>query len=86
MPPILYLLDGHALAYRTYFAITASSSERLQTQSGEPTAGVFGFASVILRLLEKERPEFLAVTFDGGHSFRDLIYKEYKATRAQNAR
>ncbi len=83
MPPILYLLDGHALAYRTYFAITASSSERLQTQSGEPTAGVFGFASVILRLLEKERPEFLAVTFDGGHSFRDLIYKEYKATRAK---
>lgn len=83
MPPTLYLLDGHALAYRTYFAITASSPERLQTQSGEPTAGILGFASVILRLLEKERPEFLAVTFDGGHSFRDQIFKEYKATRAK---
>ncbi len=83
MPPILYLLDGHALAYRTYFAISGSTSERLQTQSGEPTAGIFGFASVILRLLERERPEYLAVTFDGGHSFRDQIYAEYKATRAK---
>jgi DNA polymerase I len=83
MPPILYLLDGHALAYRTYFALSASSSERLQTATGEPTAGIFGFASVMLRLIEHEKPEYLAVTFDGGHSFRDQIYKEYKATRAK---
>jgi DNA polymerase I len=83
MPPILYLLDGHALAYRTYFAISGSTSEQLKTQDGEPTAGVFGFASVILRLLEKERPEYLAVTFDGGHSFRDQIFTGYKATRAK---
>ncbi|NLG96164.1 MAG: hypothetical protein GX491_02275, partial [Chloroflexi bacterium] len=74
MPPILYLIDGHALAYRTYFAISGSTSEKLQTQSGELTAGVFGFASVLLSLLEKEKPEYLAVTFDGGHSFRDQIY------------
>jgi DNA polymerase I len=83
MPPIIYLLDGHALAYRTYFAISGSTSERLQTQSGEPTAGVLGFASVIMRLLEKERPDYLAVTFDGGHSFRDQIFAGYKATRAK---
>lgn len=83
MPPILYLIDGHALAYRTYFAISGSTSEKLQTQSGELTAGVFGFASVLLSLLEKEKPEYLAVTFDGGHSFRDQIYTGYKATRAK---
>lgn len=83
MPPTLYLLDGHALAYRTYFAITGASSERLSTQSGEPTAGVLGFASVLMRLLEKERPEYLAVTFDAGHSFRDQVYPLYKATRAK---
>ncbi len=83
MPPILYLLDGHALAYRTYFALTAAASERLETQTGEPTAGVFGFASVLMRLLEKEHPEYLAVTFDAGHSFRDQIYAEYKGTRAK---
>lgn len=83
MPPIIYLLDGHALAYRAYFAITASTSEQLSTQSGEPTAGVYGFASVLMRLLEKERPEYLAVTFDGGHSFRDQVFSGYKATRAK---
>src|SRR5512135_231242 len=83
MPPILYLLDGHALAYRTYFAISASTAERLATQSGEPTAGVLGFASVLIRLIEHDKPEYLAVTFDGGHSFRDQIFAEYKATRAK---
>jgi DNA polymerase I len=83
MPPILYLVDGHALAYRTFFAITGSTSERLQTQSGEPTAGVLGFANVLLRLLESEKPEYLAVTFDGGHSFRDQVFSGYKATRAK---
>lgn len=83
MPPILYLIDGHALAYRTYFAISGGTSERLQTKSGEPTAGVLGFASVLLRLIESDKPEYLAVTFDSGHSFRDQVYAEYKATRAK---
>ena len=49
MPPTLYLIDGHALAYRTYFALTMGSSDRLQTSTGEPTAGVMGFANVMLR-------------------------------------
>lgn len=83
MPPILYLIDGHALAYRTFFAITSGASERLSTRSGEPTAGVLGFASVLLKLIETDKPEYLAVTFDGGHSFRDQVYSEYKATRAK---
>ena len=83
MPPTLYLLDGHALAYRTFFALTAGSSERFSTQDGEPTAGVFGFASVLIRLLEHDQPEYLAVTFDGGHSFRDQVFTGYKATRAK---
>ena len=64
MPPILYLIDGHALAYRAYFAISGSSSDRLQTRAGEPTAGILGFANVLLKLLEQEKPEFLAVAFD----------------------
>lgn len=84
MPPILYLIDGHALAYRTYYAITAAGGgERLQTKAGEPTAGVYGFASVLLRLLEQEKPEYLAVAFDTGKTFRDDIFPEYKATRAK---
>ncbi len=84
MPPILYLIDGHALAYRTYFALTSGApNDRLQTQSGEPTAGIYGFASVILRLLEQEKPEYLAVAFDTGKTFRNELFNGYKATRAK---
>jgi len=83
MPPVLYLIDGHALAYRAYFALTLSAAERMQTRSGEPTAGIFGFASVLLRLLEQDRPEYLAVAFDTGKTFRNESYPDYKATRAK---
>lgn len=83
MPPVLYLIDGHALAYRTYFALTMGGAERLQTRSGEPTAGVFGFASVLLRILEQDRPEYLAVAFDTGKTFRNDVFPDYKATRAK---
>lgn len=84
MPPVLYLIDGHALAYRTYFALTAGGGgERLQTSAGEPTAGVYGFASVLMRLLEQERPEYMAVAFDTGKTFRDDLFPQYKATRAK---
>lgn len=84
MPPILYLIDGHALAYRTYFALSAGApNDRLQTQTGEPTAGVYGFASVLLRLLEQEKPEYLAVAFDTGKTFRNDLFSGYKATRAK---
>jgi DNA polymerase-1 len=83
MTPIIYLIDGHAVAYRTYFALTAagSSRERWQTSSGEPTAGTYGFASILMRLLEQSRPEYVAVAFDTGKTFRDEIYPDYKATR-----
>ncbi len=84
MPPILYLIDGHALAYRTYFALTAGvQNDRLQTNKGEPTAGVFGFANVLMRLLEQEKPEYLAVAFDTGKTFRNDLSADYKATRAK---
>lgn len=83
MPQTLYLIDGHALAYRTYFALTGAGAgtSRWVTSAGEPTAGVFGFTSVLLRIMEQERPEFMAVAFDVGKTFRDKRYPEYKATR-----
>jgi len=83
MPPILYLIDGHALAYRTFFALTSAGGGRWQTKEGEPTAGVYGFASVLIRLIDQEHPEYLAVAFDTGKTFRDEIFPEYKATRAK---
>jgi len=81
MPPILHLIDGHALAYRTYYALSAAGGNRFQTSTGEPTAGIYGFTSVLLRLLEQEKPEYIAVAFDTGKTFRDEIYPEYKGTR-----
>jgi DNA polymerase-1 len=83
MPPTLYLIDGHALAYRMYFALTAGggNNARWQNSKGEPTAGIYGFARELIRVLEQERPEYLAVAFDVGKTFRDKIFPEYKATR-----
>ena len=83
MPPTLYLLDGHALAYRTYFALTrgGSGGQHWLTREGEPTAGVYGFASVLLRIFEQDQPEYLMVAFDTGKTFRDDLYTEYKGTR-----
>jgi len=84
MPPTFYLIDGHALAYRMYFALTGGgAATRWQTSTGEPTAGIYGFARELLRILEQEKPEFLAVAFDTGKTFRDQIFPEYKATRAK---
>lgn len=87
MPPTLYLIDGHALAYRMYYALTGyssgGSSQRWQTSTGEPTAGIFGFARELLRIYEQEKPDYLAVAFDTGKTFRDEIFPEYKATRAK---
>jgi DNA polymerase-1 len=82
MPPTLYLIDGHALAYRAYFALTRGAAS-FTTRAGEPTAGIFGFTSILLRLFEHDRPEYLAVAFDTGKTFRDELYPEYKATRAK---
>ncbi|MFP3854926.1 MAG: DNA polymerase I, partial [Anaerolineales bacterium] len=80
--PRLFLIDGHALAYRTYFALNAvGGGSRWITSKGEPTAGTYGFTSVMLRLLEQEQPEYLAVSFDTGRTFRDDLFPEYKATR-----
>ncbi|MBN2045013.1 MAG: DNA polymerase I [Anaerolineales bacterium] len=81
MPETLYLLDGYALAYRTYFALSGPGASRWMTSKGEPTAGVFGFASVLLRILEQEKPDYLAVAFDVGKTFRDDLFPDYKATR-----
>lgn len=82
MSKTLYLIDGHALAYRAYFALSATGS-RFQTKAGEPTAATFGFVNVILSFMEKERPEYLAVAFDTGRTFRNDTYPDYKATRAK---
>ncbi|HJR81093.1 MAG TPA: DNA polymerase I [Anaerolineales bacterium] len=84
MPSTLYLIDGHALAYRMYFALTAGgSSARWQTSKGEPTAGTYGFGREVLRILEQEKPDYIAVAFDTGKTFRNELFPAYKGTRAK---
>lgn len=83
MPKILYLLDGHAIAYRSYFALTAGGSTHFTTSKGEPTAGVYGFANRLIRLFEQEEPDYVAVTFDTGRTFRHEMFPDYKGTRAK---
>jgi len=84
MPLTLYLIDGHALAYRMYFALTGGRlGARWQTARGEPTAGVYGFARELLRIYEQEKPDYLAVAFDTGRTFRSDLFDGYKATRAK---
>src|ERR671925_291204 len=84
MPSTLYLIDGHALVYRMYFALTAGgSSARWQTSKGEPTARTYGFGRELLRILEQEKPDYIAVAFDTGKTFRNEIFPAYKGTRAK---
>lgn len=76
---ILVLLDGNALIHRAYHALPP-----LMTKNGETVQAVYGFTMTLLSVLEKFHPEYIAATFDlPGGTFRDELYKEYKATRAK---
>jgi DNA polymerase-1 len=73
------LIDGHALAYRMFFALPL---EAFTTEDGEPTNATFGFTRTLVeRLLSNQPPEYFAVSFDLGRTFRDDMFAEYKGTR-----
>jgi DNA polymerase-1 len=76
--PTLYLIDGYALIYRAFYAMI---SRPLTTSSGENTSAPYGLARFLLDLLEEHDPDYLGVVFDAGHSFREEVHPEYKATR-----
>jgi DNA polymerase-1 len=78
-PERLFLLDGMALAYRAYFAFIMRP---LTNSKGENTSAVYGFITALMKILEDERPEHVAVVFDTREpTFRHKMYSEYKATR-----
>ncbi|HFQ93505.1 MAG TPA: hypothetical protein ENK32_05815, partial [Anaerolineae bacterium] len=75
----LVLIDGHALAYRMFYALPL---EAFSTKEGEPTNATYGFMRTVLeRLFADNPPAYFAVSFDLGRTFRDDLYAEYKATR-----
>ncbi|HID39013.1 MAG TPA: DNA polymerase I, partial [Calditrichaeota bacterium] len=79
MPKKLFLIDGSALYYRSYFAFIRNP---LINSKGENTSATFGFLSSLIKLIEEEHPDYLAVIFDTKEpTFRHEIYPEYKATR-----
>ncbi|HPB92136.1 MAG TPA: DNA polymerase I [Anaerohalosphaeraceae bacterium] len=74
----LFLVDGHAHIYAAYYA----PMRPLTSPSGEPTKAVYVFITTLLSLIEREKPEYLAVAMDSKTpSFRVKVYPEYKANR-----
>ncbi len=81
MKKSLLLIDGHALAYRYYFALERSG---MKTADGRPIWAVFGFFKCMFDLLQESKvnPDLIAVTFDVARvTFRCELYPEYKANR-----
>ncbi|HSR43224.1 MAG TPA: DNA polymerase I, partial [Longimicrobiales bacterium] len=78
--PTLFLLDGHALIYRAFYAMI---SRPLTTSSGENTSAPYGLARFLIKVLEEHEPDYLGVVFDAGDSFRTEVLPEYKATRTK---
>jgi len=77
----LFLLDAYALIYRAHFAFT--KNPRINSK-GHNTSVAFGFTNTLLEVLQKQKPTHIAVAFDmPGATFRDEIFKEYKATRQE---
>jgi DNA polymerase-1 len=79
-PLRLFLLDGHSLAYRAFFALPPT----LATSTGQVTNAVYGFTSMLIKLLTDERPDLIAVAFDlGAPTVRLQMDADYKAGRPE---
>lgn len=75
----LVLIDGNAIMHRAYHALPP-----LSTKKGELVNAVYGFASTMLSVIENQKPDYIAASFDlAGPTFRHEEYKEYKATRTK---
>jgi DNA polymerase-1 len=77
--PTLLIIDGHSLAFRAFYALPVDS---FVNREGQHTNAIHGFISMLILLLQKEKPTHLAVAFDiSRYSFRTREYPEYKGTR-----
>ena len=73
----LVLIDGNSLLNRAFYAMSVFS-----TRDGLPTNGIFGFVKLIFKIIEDEKPEYMAVAFDvHAPTFRHKLYDQYKGTR-----
>ena len=76
-PRELFLIDGNSLVYRAFFALP----ESIATSKGQPTNAIFGFASMLVKILSEYGVKPTIVAWDAGKSGREEIYPEYKANR-----
>ncbi len=75
--PTLYLIDGNSYIYRAFYAIKS-----LSTSKGFPTNAVYGFISMLMKVVRERRPDYIAVAFDSkGPTIRHTEYEAYKAQR-----
>lgn len=75
----LLVVDGHSLAFRAFYAISA---DNFSTKSGFATNAIWGFSTMLSQVIEKEKPDKLAVAFDvKGGTFRNKLLPQYKGTR-----
>jgi len=78
----LYLIDTFGLIFRAYHARARTGAPGMRTSSGLPTEAVYIFNSMLRKLVEEQRPEYLAAVFESeAPTFRDQLYAEYKANR-----
>ena len=76
----IVLVDGNNLLFRSYFA-TAYTGNVMKNSKGFPTNALYGFINMINKILEEEKPEYMAVAFDIGKNFRKAKYDFYKEGR-----
>ncbi|MFN3927321.1 MAG: DNA polymerase I [Pseudanabaenaceae cyanobacterium] len=83
--PLLLLVDGYSLAFRSYYAFAHRSEGGLRTSTGVPTSVCYGFLKSLLEILEKEQPQDLAIAFDDKSmpTFRHAADANYKANRGE---
>ncbi|MQA74721.1 MAG: DNA polymerase I [Solirubrobacterales bacterium] len=73
----VFLIDGNSLAYRAFFALP----ESIATADGRPTNAIYGFASMMAKILIDHSPKAVIVAWDKGWSGREKVYEEYKSQR-----
>jgi DNA polymerase I len=78
-PRELFLIDGNSLVYRAFFALP----ESIATSKGQPTNAIFGFASMLVKIISEYGVKPTLVAWDAGTSGRDEVYDEYKAGRRE---
>ena len=81
-PPLLMIIDGHAMVFRAWFALHQQTMTLRST--GQEVKGVYGFTSMFFKALADRQPTHVAITFDApGPTFRHEEFEQYKAQRPE---